>query len=311
MGQYYKPIILGTNRKTIKGFFYSHSYGNGLKLMEHSYLNNNFVRAVVNYLKDNGGANLVWAGDYADDEPYTITKKISRDDAMKVWQKKVSEGTTLLSFEKFYASKDKSLFIENKENGENLYHLADSLEDENGKTIRRAKAEIKPDDEKDGAEVRFIINESKKQYIDLWYVRGLDMLIHPLPLLTAEGNNRGGGDYFGTNMSLVGSWARDFISVRTSENGPWEFKKEADKKGWKEISPLFIEHYTIKQALDRVVECYNILKEENNLSDHDVANIKDSIKALRDIVKKEKEVAEAKVEVEVTEQAAEPALAEA
>jgi hypothetical protein len=34
-----------------------------------------------------------------------------------------------------------------------------------------------------------------------------------LPLLTAEGNGRGGGDYRGENENLIGSWARDIISV--------------------------------------------------------------------------------------------------
>jgi hypothetical protein len=37
--------------------------------------------------------------------------------------------------------------------------------------------------------------------------------IHPLSLLTAEGNGRGGGDYRGAHEDLVGSWARDVISV--------------------------------------------------------------------------------------------------
>ena len=32
-------------------------------------------------------------------------------------------------------------------------------------------------------------------------------------LLTAEGNGRGGGDYNGPDLELVGTWARDVISV--------------------------------------------------------------------------------------------------
>jgi hypothetical protein len=38
------------------------------------------------------------------------------------------------------------------------------------------------------------------------------MKYHPLPLLTCEGNGRGGGDYRG-DSPLIGSWARDIISV--------------------------------------------------------------------------------------------------
>jgi hypothetical protein len=37
--------------------------------------------------------------------------------------------------------------------------------------------------------------------------------IHPLPLLTCEGNGRGGGDYGGIDRYLVGLWARNRISV--------------------------------------------------------------------------------------------------
>ena len=38
--------------------------------------------------------------------------------------------------------------------------------------------------------------------------------IHPLPLLTSEGNGMGGGDFRGDDENeIVGSWARDVISV--------------------------------------------------------------------------------------------------
>ena len=40
---------------------------------------------------------------------------------------------------------------------------------------------------------------------------------HPLPLLTANGNGRGGGDYLGSDMDLVGSWAGDRIAVANDE----------------------------------------------------------------------------------------------
>jgi hypothetical protein len=53
----------------------------------------------------------------------------------------------------------------------------------------------------------FIVNHTKKEYV---------MKInayHPLPILTAEGNGRGGGDYHGADEDLVGTWARDVISV--------------------------------------------------------------------------------------------------
>jgi hypothetical protein len=54
----------------------------------------------------------------------------------------------------------------------------------------------------------FIINHTKKEYIIK-----KNNIIHPLPLLTAEGNGLGGGDYYGKNVNLIGSWARDVISI--------------------------------------------------------------------------------------------------
>lgn len=57
---------------------------------------------------------------------------------------------------------------------------------------------------------RYIINHTKNLYIDKnagWSP------IHPLPLLLAEGNGRGGGDYRGDDEILCGTWSRDIISV--------------------------------------------------------------------------------------------------
>lgn len=81
MGQYYKPI--NTDKKE---WLYSHSYksrfkrddgkiiffGVGLKLMEHSYVGNKLTEAVKGLLVEGGSwykNHIVWAGDYADDEP--------------------------------------------------------------------------------------------------------------------------------------------------------------------------------------------------------------------------------------------------
>ena len=53
----------------------------------------------------------------------------------------------------------------------------------------------------------YIVNHTKKVYIEK---KGT---FHPLSILTAEGNGRGGGDYDGPNMEMVGAWARDVISM--------------------------------------------------------------------------------------------------
>lgn len=79
-------------------------------------------------------------------------------------------------------------------------------------------------------ESRFIINHTKKEFVDKQAVPNKDgWRIHPLPLLTCEGNGRGGGDYNSSNgEEYVGTWARDVISVASKK-----------PKGYKEIKPNF------------------------------------------------------------------------
>ena len=66
--------------------------------------------------------------------------------------------------------------------------------------------------EKDTSEYRYVVNHSKRVFVDKQATEEDKM--HPLPLLTCEGNGRGGGDYIGEDpQHLVGSWARDIIAV--------------------------------------------------------------------------------------------------
>lgn len=39
------------------------------------------------------------------------------------------------------------------------------------------------------------------------------LTMHPLPLLCADGNGRGGGDYYDLNKEVVGYWAYNRIGV--------------------------------------------------------------------------------------------------
>jgi hypothetical protein len=60
---------------------------------------------------------------------------------------------------------------------------------------------------------QYILNHTTKQFVDKTKVPINDgWQIHPLPLLTCEGNGRGGGDYLGDN-TIIGTWARHIISV--------------------------------------------------------------------------------------------------
>ena len=165
MGQYYIPMILGEKdvKEFIRLWMCANMYGNGLKLTEHSYIGNSFVSAFEYQISEEGPfykSRVVWAGDYADEEP------------------------------------DSKL---------NLYSMARIDEDNDSLKLRKPPT-------KDTEVYRFIVNHTKKQYVDkksLKYFRNF----HPLPLLTCEGNGRGGGDYRGSDESLCGIWARDLLSV--------------------------------------------------------------------------------------------------
>ena len=168
MGQYYYPIVLSADGKIVV-WMCAHNYRNGLKLLEHSYLGNNFVSTFEFGLSPEGPhhkSRVVWAGDYADNEP-------------------------------------------DQEN--NLYRMCDEY------------TMIVPQ-EKDTTTYRYIVNHSKKQFVDKTKcVSGEEgRKYHPLPLLTCEGNGRGGGDYRGESP-LIGLWARDVISVE--EVAPLDFEE--------------------------------------------------------------------------------------
>lgn len=177
MGQYYHPVSLDTMEH-----LYSHDFDNGLKLMEHSYVGNNFVSAVEMLLIEGGRWDkhqIVWAGDYADGE---------------------LPGTPLYGI--------------NPES-ERPFTIQDHLED--SKKLRFLIEGIPADH-------IYLINFDKKQYVDKTKIPvggnwGEDepFYIHPLPLLTAEGNGRGGGDFRGADpKGLIGSWARNRLGLRNA-----------------------------------------------------------------------------------------------
>lgn len=61
---------------------------------------------------------------------------------------------------------------------------------------------------------RYVINHSKGEYVDrtLQEEDNYGSIMDPLPLLTAMGNGRGGGDYRG-DSAMIGIWAKDLIST--------------------------------------------------------------------------------------------------
>lgn len=186
MGQYYRPVILEDDKKTIKAAATAWAFDNGAKLMEHSYERNSLVTALYEYLTDNP-SRIVWAGDYADAE----------------------DGT---------------------EEGMNLYAFANRL----------AEGEIESKTFKDidnmgfsGKYGQYLINHDTKQYISIEArIIPNKFVISALPLLTCEGNGRGGGDYSGTNMRRVGKWARNLIEVSDTLPDGYKELKIKFKTDW-------------------------------------------------------------------------------
>lgn len=189
MGQYYTPVILNNDKTRIVAYAYSHNFGSGLKLMEHSWLNNAFVQLLEHYLINNP-SRLVWAGDYADNEEGSEYNLYS----------KASEEGLPLSYPEMPTD-------------EVMQYKYSSDKDESQKYWGIFERQSVP------KKYKYIVNHDKKIYInklnltadsDGWF-------IHPLPLMTCEGNGRGGGDYRNENADdmIIGSWSRDLISIES------------------------------------------------------------------------------------------------
>lgn len=190
MGQYYKPILLNEDNKP-EAFVYSHDFGCGLKLMEHSWMKNSFVGFVEQQLI-NKPRKLVWAGDYAENEP---RESLTTEDIAGLMrdgyeENDLTEGANLYSIASAVAPK--------------LSHN-EAVEDKYTHDFKT----------KPHGRFKYLVNHDKKEFVDKSKVPVDDdgWQIHPLPLLTCEGNGQGGGDFRGEEGELVGRWSRDKIGI--------------------------------------------------------------------------------------------------
>lgn len=170
----YYKAIALNEDKKVHGWASSYDYNNGAKLMEHSWIGNSFVGAAERQLIE-GGA----------------------------WYKKpiVWGGD--------YADPETS--------GTTLFMTASENE-----TIKLRKG-IRTINQR---KYKYVVNHDTKQFVNKTKVpvtstwtdpktgKTFKFQIHPLPLLTCEGNGRGGGDYRDDNP-LVGTWARNHISIES------------------------------------------------------------------------------------------------
>lgn len=179
MGQYYRAIFLKdkeneNSKEQIEKAYKPHNFDNGAKLMESSWIGNNFDNFVETQLIGKP-TRVVWEGDYADDEP----------------------------------------------DGSNLYGMSDDYVTTEGNNYTEGMLE--------GA---YVVNHDKKEFYERPKYDEEKWTVNPLPILTCEGNGRGGGDYTDYENPLIGVWARDKIEI--------VFERP---ENYKEIFPSFTENY--------------------------------------------------------------------
>ena len=168
MGQYYKPIVLKENWKEekhpVQASLLSFNFDNGLKLMEHSYIGNNFVQAAMRMIEINdkgNGVPFVWCGDYADPVDTKVYPYVENDD---------------------------------KKTGCDLYNEAYHFIGDGGKTQQYDELLDQVEDANEH-EYKYAINHTKKQIVYFPMFKEGMLIINPLPILCSYGNGRGLGDY--------------------------------------------------------------------------------------------------------------------
>lgn len=165
-----------------------------MKLTEHAYLNNQFMNAIEFLLSPQGPFykhRIVWAGDYADSEPLTTPTTLSLSQTEKYEIEKINKNKKNL-FDLASDQPEKEFVFENPTIPEHTFEHINKINH------------------------TYIVNHTKKLYANINKI-SKNCQLHPLALLTAEGNGRGGGDYYGFNHELCGCWARDSISMENTQ----------------------------------------------------------------------------------------------
>ena len=189
MGQYFMAMVKTPKAKKFKNFYTWDSH-NGAKLMEHSFFGNHYTEAIVEMLVDKP-QQVLWVGDYTDIEEDSYknpSKAFLLEECVKLWNNENNEKTP------YEIYKDTHFYCYLVNHTKKVYiHLGDY----------------------------FIQNVNYKK--DSW---DYGWCIHPLPLLTATSNGKGGGDYHGINKELVGSWFGDTLEVTYNMNEELEKYKD-------------------------------------------------------------------------------------
>ena len=224
MGQYYYPVLMtGTGGRLI-GSFYAHSFDdNGLKLTEHSYIGNQFVESVIAKAMFSGyPTTIVWIGDYAclEDDVLPLTAHAFSNPKDNVAGIRRDYPRIFLRAQRAMDNEVRRIPSDDPEIVEFLPKAKKIVMYD---LLRREKINLREYEEHAIAER--VKNGTKQN----WFDDPREFILHPLPILTCSGNGKGGGDYSGTDMEMVGAWAMHPILIQ--EEG------QPDPVGkWKDIS---------------------------------------------------------------------------
>ena len=216
MGQYYKPVCLDSEE-----WMNCYDYDSLAKLMEHSWMRNPLVNAVMRLLAPGGKwhqQRIVWSGDYAEKKRFVHP---STAKAYLNWYKK--------EYPQYFNS-------EQEDSGyPNLYDIAtdySEYREHNHRITFKTYPKIKtvPFDDAERQMYPYLVNHDTKQFVDLrkcpfdndgWQ-------IHPLPILTCD--SFGGGGSYHYDNEYNGAWVGHRLSAEMEQ-----------PEGFVEIKPDFLE----------------------------------------------------------------------
>lgn len=191
MGQYFHAVLERQGKENYSVFQpIVNDEWQGLKLTEHSWIRNDFMSVIAKKIYKKP-TRVIWVGDYSENEELQA--------------------------------------LNPKFNLDNTYNSKKAR----GVVSKRINNDILKD--------KFLVNHDKKVYIDLnrysliaeEFNKGIDdywkgWVLNPISLLTAVGNNRGGGDYYDSEYTTcfdsVGTWAYNLISVE--DKAPVDYTEE-------------------------------------------------------------------------------------
>ena len=182
MGQYFSALVVDEQNQVAK--LTPKEFDSFSKLTEHSWISNPFVNAVHSLIRDHR-RKVAWIGDYS----------------LKPYDPKEDAYARALPYREFAA----------------LYEIAQGESDV--PSIKRSSF-YKWDVEclMHNTKGMYLLNHSKLLYIDLakYIQQSIDAegwCLSPLPLLTACGNGRGGGDFYEGHSGFehIGTWAFDWV----------------------------------------------------------------------------------------------------